>query len=121
TTTPTPTSHRSSPAADDRGTGRGKVSAMAPEPRRTGRPRVVTKRLDIAPLEQILLEAGRLFAELGFKQTTTRQIAEAAGLRQGSLYYYFKSKDDMLAELLDRIAERALEVATWVVAQDASA
>ncbi len=36
-----------------------------------------------------------LFAEKGFHSTTTRDITEAAGVSKGSLYWYFKSKEDI--------------------------
>lgn len=87
------------------------MSGSEPSGRRIGRPRAVESTLDIEPAEHILLEAGRLFTEHGFRGTTTREIAEAAGLRQGSLYHYFARKDDILAELLDRTVEAPLRVA----------
>ena len=40
--------------------------------------------------------ATRLFGEQGFANTTMAQIAEAAGLRQSSLYYYFRRKELIL-------------------------
>jgi AcrR family transcriptional regulator len=89
--------------------------------RRIGRPRIVERTSDIATVEQILLEAGRLFTQNGYHATTTREIAEAAGLRQGSLYHYFQRKEDILADLLDRILERALMVAAWIEGERASA
>ncbi len=43
----------------------------------------------------------------GFEAMNTRQLAEAAGLKPGSLYYYFSSKEDflhrLLVDLLDEI------------------
>ena len=90
-------------------------------PGRIGRPRNVEQTTDLAPVEQILAEAGRLFTQQGYQATTTREIAEAVGLRQGSLYHYFQRKEDILAELLERIIGRAVELAAWIDAQDASA
>jgi len=37
--------------------------------------------------------AAEVFARKGFHGATTQDIAEAMGIKQGSLYYYFKSKD----------------------------
>ncbi len=51
--------------------------------------------------EELLAIAGRLFAERGFAQTTVRDIADAAGILSGSLYYHFDSKESMVDELLD--------------------
>jgi AcrR family transcriptional regulator len=60
-----------------------------------------------------------LFSEVGYSATTTRQIADAVALRQGSLFHYFARKDDMLAELLDRNASPALEFAALLGNVDA--
>jgi AcrR family transcriptional regulator len=51
--------------------------------------------------EELLEIAARLFAERGFKNTTVRDIAEAAGILSGSLYHHFDSKESMVDELLD--------------------
>jgi AcrR family transcriptional regulator len=51
--------------------------------------------------EQLLDIAARLFAERGFKNTTVRDIADAAGILSGSLYHHFDSKEAMVDELLD--------------------
>lgn len=44
----------------------------------------------------VLRAAARLFVEKGFHATTTRDIAEAAGMRSGSPFYHFRSKQEML-------------------------
>ncbi|HWJ10340.1 MAG TPA: TetR/AcrR family transcriptional regulator, partial [Nocardioides sp.] len=50
--------------------------------------------------EQLLAIAGRIFAEKGFRNTTVRDIADAAGIQSGSLYHHFDSKESMVDELL---------------------
>ncbi|MHB8084533.1 MAG: TetR/AcrR family transcriptional regulator [Dehalococcoidia bacterium] len=45
-------------------------------------------------LKQIVKTAAELFFKNGYRQTTTRQIAEVCGISQGNLYYYIKSKND---------------------------
>ena len=45
--------------------------------------------------------AARVFAERGFHGATTQDIAEAMGIQQGSLYYYFKSKEQALQEVCE--------------------
>ena len=42
---------------------------------------------------QIIEAAARVFAERGFHGATTQDIADALGIRQASLYYYFSSKE----------------------------
>lgn len=43
--------------------------------------------------------AAAVFAEKGFHGSSTRDIAERMGIKQGSLYYYFKSKQEALGEV----------------------
>jgi AcrR family transcriptional regulator len=46
--------------------------------------------------EDLLRAAARLFVEKGFAATTTRDIAEAVGMRSGSPFYHFRSKQELL-------------------------
>ena len=43
--------------------------------------------------------AAKVFADKGFHGSSTRDIAERLGIKQGSLYYYFKSKEEALGEV----------------------
>jgi len=45
---------------------------------------------------EIVRAAGRLFREKGYAATTIRDIAGAVGMRSGSPFYHFKTKNDML-------------------------
>ncbi|MEO7338130.1 MAG: TetR/AcrR family transcriptional regulator [Caldimonas sp.] len=54
-----------------------------------------------ATRDQILLQAARLFRLQGYAATTLRQIADAAGIKAGSIYYHFGSKDEILGVVLD--------------------
>lgn len=45
---------------------------------------------------QILEAAVKVFAEQGFHHTTVAQIAKTAGVADGTIYLYFKNKDDIL-------------------------
>ena len=51
--------------------------------------------------ERILTAASRLFAERGYDGTSTRQIADAVGIRQPSLFHHFASKQAIMEALLD--------------------
>jgi len=44
--------------------------------------------------------AGELFARKGYRATTVREIADAAGILSGSLYYHFDSKESIGDEIL---------------------
>ncbi|MGH3973142.1 MAG: TetR/AcrR family transcriptional regulator [Pseudonocardiaceae bacterium] len=67
-----------------------------------GRPRHVPNTSAVAPRDQVLNAAAKLFVTRGFAATSTREIAERVGIRQASLYYHFAGKDEILAELLQR-------------------
>lgn len=48
---------------------------------------------------QAIRSAAAVFAEKGYHGSSTRDIAERMGIKQGSLYYYFKSKEEALGEV----------------------
>lgn len=54
------------------------------------------------PREGIVTAAAELFAEKGFSATRMTQIAQASGLRQSSIYYWFRSKDEILRAIMDQ-------------------
>jgi len=60
--------------------------------------------------EEILDAAAVLFIEQGVGGTTTRHIAERAGIRQATMYHYFASNSDILLELIERTVRPSLEV-----------
>ena len=41
---------------------------------------------------QILMGAAQVFAKKGFHKATTKEIAQAAGVAEGTIYNYFKNK-----------------------------
>jgi AcrR family transcriptional regulator len=49
--------------------------------------------------QQAIRSAAAVFAEKGFHGASTKDIAERMGIKQGSLYYYFKSKEEALGEV----------------------
>jgi AcrR family transcriptional regulator len=50
--------------------------------------------------EELLGIAAQLFATQGYKNTTVRHIADAAGILSGSLYHHFDSKESMVDDIL---------------------
>ena len=50
--------------------------------------------------ERILSAATNLFSRFGLEKTTMEDIAKAAGKGKSSLYYYFKSKEEVYAEVI---------------------
>lgn len=57
---------------------------------------------------EILDVAERLFTVKGFDNTTTNDILKEIGIARGTLYYHFKSKEDILDAMIDRITERLI-------------
>jgi AcrR family transcriptional regulator len=79
---------------------------------KVGRPRAGGPSTSgLSPREEILGAAAKLFTTLGYGATTTREIADRAGLRQASLYYHFAGKDDILAALLEETMRPLLALA----------
>ena len=52
--------------------------------------------------DEILQAAASVFAAKGYAQATTREIAAAADIAEGSLYNYFASKRDILVAIISR-------------------
>ena len=69
-----------------------------PPPRR--RPRLSPKR------DAILRAAIDVFAERGFFNAQVADVARAAGVAAGTVYLYFRSKDDLLVSIFERTMRR---------------
>jgi AcrR family transcriptional regulator len=80
-------------------------------PRRRGRPRArAGVGGDDDPRETIVEAASALFAAHGVEGVTMAQIAEGSGLQQSSIYYWFRSKSDILASILERVNRVPLSI-----------
>ncbi len=66
---------------------------------------------------EILDVAERLFSTKGFEQTSTNDILLEIGIARGTLYYHFKSKEDILDAVIARITKQLLFLSAQV-AQD---
>jgi AcrR family transcriptional regulator len=69
-----------------------------------------------ATLRAILDAAARLFAERGYAQTRTRDIAQAAGIATGTLFNYAPTKERVVLLLWRDRAERAVREGTLAAA-----
>jgi len=65
----------------------------------------VRELLAAARRGQILEAAKRVFAERGFRRATTREVARAAGISEGTIYNYFEDKDALLMAILEELNE----------------
>jgi len=58
---------------------------------------------------QILMGAAQVFAEKGFYKATTREIAKAAGVSEGTIYNYFDNKRELLFALIELVGIQSLK------------
>jgi TetR/AcrR family fatty acid metabolism transcriptional regulator len=58
---------------------------------------------------RILMAAIKVFARQGFYQSTISQVAREAGVADGTIYLYFKNKDDILVHFFSFISRKAFE------------
>ena len=70
---------------------------------------------------RILEAAVKVFAERGFHSATVAGIARAAGVADGTIYLYFKGKDDLLLRLFDEKMTELLAEAREAVARERTA
>lgn len=59
--------------------------------------------------ERIIAAAGRLFGERGYHNTTTAEIAEAAGVAAGTIYIYFSSKEELLVAVFEEFLSEHMD------------
>lgn len=58
---------------------------------------------------QILEAATRVFSDSGFNKARMDDIAEESGLSKGALYWYFKSKDEIIRGIFNRLIRREFD------------
>ena len=68
--------------------------------------------------ERILDAAIKLFLARGFHGTSVKELTDAAGVAKGTLYWYFKSKNQLLEEILDEFSQALDGVFKTVDAHD---
>ncbi|VVJ17983.1 Transcriptional regulator [Amycolatopsis camponoti] len=86
-------------------------------PRGGSREKATTARRELVENE-LYEHATRLFAERGFAGTSLQDIADALGITRPALYYYVKSKEELLAKLVTEVTNGPLEELTELVARD---
>ncbi|WP_283164566.1 MULTISPECIES: TetR/AcrR family transcriptional regulator [unclassified Lysinibacillus] len=65
---------------------------------------------------EILDVADELFGQKGFDGTSTNDILEKVGIARGTLYYHFKSKEDIMDALIERYNAQILGTAKEIAA-----
>jgi AcrR family transcriptional regulator len=59
--------------------------------------------------QEIIDTAAEIFKRKGYEATSIQDVADAVDILKGSLYYYIKSKDDLLYEVIQEVHTRGLE------------
>ncbi len=67
---------------------------------------------------ELIEKAERLFLKKGYDETTISDIVKSAGVAQGTFYYYFKTKDDILDAIAETYVEEVRKKAEEVAARD---
>jgi len=71
-------------------------------------------------LQRSVLDVSRkLFLEKGYAKTTISEITKTAGITTGSLYHFFKGKEDILLHLTREVFESAATLSDLALAKDA--
>ncbi|GAA1740997.1 helix-turn-helix domain-containing protein [Nonomuraea bangladeshensis] len=69
-------------------------------------------------IQQVALE---LFAERGYDKTTLQEVAERLEITRPALYYHFRTKEAILASVVERLAQSMDELVAWAEEQPATA
>ena len=92
---------------------------MSPHSAGSATLRVVSDKND--KRARIMDAAIKVFAERGFHTATVAEIARAAGVADGTIYLYFKGKDDLLLRVFDEKMTELLAEAKAAIAGEATA
>lgn len=98
----TPASARSAAAAG----AVGKTAAKPAKAAKAAKP--ANSRSGPSTRDRVLETCRRLFNEHGPVAVTTAELAASAGINEGNLYYYFKTKEQMLLALFDLYEQELL-------------
>lgn len=84
-------------------------------------PKQIPKQPRKAGKREIILAAARqIVSEVGFQETSIAAVAAASGVSTGSVYSYFSSKAELMAEIVSAVSSRELDVLREVAASEAS-
>lgn len=67
---------------------------------------------------EILDVAERLFCSKGYDNTSTNDILNEIGIARGTLYYHFKSKEDILDAMIERLTNQIVAKAATIALDD---
>ena len=73
-------------------------------PSRNKKPKVSNRR------DLIIRTASRLFRTKGYERTTVRDLADAVGMHSGSLFFHFRSKEEILLAILENGLQHSIQI-----------
>lgn len=79
----------------------------------------MSKKSDIAKAE-IIEAARKVLSQVGVRKMTLQAVADAASISKGALYYYYKTKDDILYEIMEQDNAHSRRIAGRVIEQDST-
>lgn len=77
----------------------------------------MSKKSDIAKSE-IIEAARKVLSQVGVQNMTLQAVADAASISKGALYYYYKTKDDILYEIMEQDNAHSRRIAGRVIEQN---
>jgi AcrR family transcriptional regulator len=70
----------------------------------------VTQMIKEETRQCIIEEAQKMFIEIGFDKTKTKIIAKNCHIAEGTLFNYFKTKDELLIAVFETMAEPTMKI-----------
>lgn len=67
---------------------------------------------------EILDAAEKLFSAKGYEKCTVNNILDSVGIAKGTFYYYFKSKEEVLDSIIDRVTEMVVKRVETIAANN---
>ena len=109
--------HRASRAHRNRNATEGGTKlSTAPPSSATETKRRRNKSGDRSTSDEILFQAGRLFAQQSYGATSIDDVGKAAGVSGPAIYWHFRGKEDLLRRMLTAVSSRLLDGARERVA-----
>ena len=65
--------------------------------------------MKIKSKEEFIINAIKVFTREGLQGTSVSSIAKEMNIAKGALYYYFKSKDELIHQCIDYVVERSIK------------
>ena len=70
---------------------------------------------------EVLAAAVDVFSQKGYSAASIQEVADRVGVLKGSLYYYIRSKEDLLARIVAEVHQQSTDILDEVLALDLSA